>query len=296
MANNKLLIVIIVIVGVVVAMNYLPKTSTPPATTDTNQANVCQYQPTGQWSAKDQFSSQTLAKTAGTSYYKQDGLQYTASEPTGLNKGIKYSYWLSNTTYFVQPIEVTADCGNNVVVAKAWQNGTTSISLKDSLTGYITTSGAYAIPMGANAQANVQIIVQGTAKKSGAPFGGVMIIERNATLASVTCTGPGISAGLGNFHITNTVTTNGQVADYFRFDNTLDDGSGVPKTITCQFQNGATAMGGGGDLYRVKFFGANYYYTNSGDVVLDVEKYANADTTRTAPTNAMTAWGNWSAS
>ncbi|MGC9309582.1 MAG: hypothetical protein ACP5D2_02705, partial [Candidatus Nanoarchaeia archaeon] len=60
----------------------------------------------------------------------------------------------------------------------------------------------------------------------------------------------------------------------------LDDGSGEVRRISCQFKNGASAAGAGSPYY-ISFIPANYYVTNYGDIVLDVEKYANDDTTRT---------------
>lgn len=279
MAKNTVTI-ILVIVGILLVANYFGGTTTTPTTSDTGNAALCPYTPTAQWSAKDKFSSTSIPTASGTAYYKQNGLIYTTSAPSGLNNGQQYSFWLLNDSdYFVQPATITAGCGNNVITAQAWQNASVTLHGYDKST--LQDDGVANVTLGANGVANIEITYQGTAKKSAAPFGGVMVVEYNSSISSVTCSGAGLTSS-NPYHLTYTVTSLANTATQFGFDGTLDDGSGARRSINCQFQNGASAVGAEGAYYYVKFYPANYYLAQTGEVVLDTEKFANADTTRTA--------------
>jgi len=82
------------------------------------------------------------------------------------------------------------------------------------------------------------------------------------------------------YHVTYTVSATSHTSKQFAYKPSLDDGTGAVKTINCEVKNSATAVGAG-SVYYVKFLPANYYVTQSGDIVLDTEKNADGDNTRT---------------
>jgi len=253
----------------------------PGVTTET-------YQPTASYSVKDKFSTTTVS---GTAYYKEEGLPATTSALTNVRSGKRYTYWVDNDTYYVKPKVFTATPGANVVIAEAWQNGTATITGYDLVNRKSITNGEYNTSLGANDQANIEITYQGTAKKSAGPFGGVMVVEYNATISSVTATGPQILSN-NPYHVTYTPSATTHTYKMWAYSSDLDDGSGAVRRINLQFKNGATPVGKGAS-WKVTFIPANYYVTNAGDIVLDTEKYANDDTTRTglqAP-SATFYWG-----
>lgn len=234
------------------------------------------YQPTAVYSATDAYSNNAIS---GTSYYKVNNAAAKTTAYSNVNIGDDITYWVSNSTVYVKPLEQIAGAGVNTFATTGWTNGTVTITGYDPVNHAATTTGAYNTSLGANAQANEQFTYQGTAKKSAAPFGGVMIVEQNSTISSVTCTGADLLS-TNPYHVTYTVQATTNAYEAFAFASTLDDGSGSAKTISCQFQNGATAVGAG-SAYYVKFVPANYYVTNDGRILLDTEKNANQDTTRT---------------
>jgi len=241
--------------------------------------SVCAYQPTGSYTTKDKFATTTIS---GTSYYKPNGQPATTTATSNLNKGIPYTYWVSNSSYYAKPITVTADCGVNNFISDSWDNGTSA----PSLTGYdivnrqSTSGGTYNTSFAGNARASEQFTYQGVAKKSLIPFGGVAVLEYNSTISSVTCTGAQLSPNSGKYHVTYTPASLAGTYQIFEVSSDLDDGSGAVRTIDCQFQNGATAAGAG-SAYILTLIPANYYPTNAGDIKLDVEKFDNQDTART---------------
>jgi len=161
-----------------------------------------------------------------------------------------------------------------------------TVNRKDVTTGITNTS------MGANAQANIEITYQGTAKKSAGPFGGVLVTEYNTTMSSVTCTGDSLLDS-NPYHLTYTVTATSNTYKPYAYGPSLDDGSASVKRISCQFQNGGTAVGAG-SYYYFKFIPANYYVTNAGDIVLDTEKFANGLNTRVGSViNLPSVTGSW---
>ena len=155
------------------------------------------------------------------------------------------------------------------------------------------SNGANNISMGANDQANVEITYQGTSKKSASPFGGIMVIEKNSTITTVTCTGDDLIKGTSPYHITYTASATTHDYRLFPYAGTIDDGTGSVKRITCQFLNGGTATDG--STYWIKFIPANYYVSNDGNFELDVEKFLNDDTTRTQIANTIQTNGGWAA-
>jgi hypothetical protein len=244
-----------------------------------SSTSQCPYQPTATYSAKDKFSSTIIS--GGTAYYKSNGQPATTTAITNINKGTQYVYWYSNATTFVKPKVLTADCGANDVVADAWQNATVTITIYDAVGNRDVTNGAGTtnITFGANAQANVKVTYQGTAKKSAMPFGGLMVVEYNSTISDVTCTGSVLKSGNpSNFHLTFSPSATTHTSKVFEVGPEIDDGTGTPQYIQCQFTNGATSDTGATTFFR--FIGANYYLTNAGDIVVDTEKTANQDNTR----------------
>jgi uncharacterized membrane protein YwzB len=249
------------------------------------------YQPTASYSARDKFSTTSIS---GTSYYKVNGNSATTTAYTNTNVGDAITYWVSNTTYWVQPITKTAQAGVTPYEALGFANSSATITLFDTVNRQSTTDGVYNTSMGANDQANIEITYTGTAKGSAGPFGGIMVVETNSTLASITCTGSDLMND-NPYHLTYTVTATTNSFKTWAYSSSLDDGTGTPKYISCQFKNGATAVGAG-SAYYVKFIPANYYVSLNGDIVLDTEKYADSDTTRTGSViNLPSATAYWGA-
>ena len=237
------------------------------------------YQPTASYSARDKYSTTSLG---GTSYYKVNGNSATTTAYTNTNIGDHITYWVSNSTYWIKPVTKSAGQGVTSFEALGWANSSASVSLYDSVNRQATTDGAYNTSMGANDQANVEITYQGNAEGSAGPFGGMMVIEYNATISSVICTGDVLMSN-SPYHLTYTTSATSHTYKPWAYGPSLDDGSGAVKRINCQFKNGATAVGAGSPYY-VKFIPANYYVTKNGDIVLDTEKFADGDTTRVGST------------
>lgn len=249
------------------------------------------YQPTASYSARDKYSTTSLG---GTSYYKVNGNSATTTAYTNTNIGDGITYWVDNSTYWIKPVTKTAGQGVTIFEALGWSNSTASVTLYDSVNRQATTDGAYNTSMGANDQANIEITYQGTAEGSAGPFGGMMVIEYNATLSSVLCTGD-VLVSNSPYHLTYTTSATTHTYKPWAYGPSLDDGSGAVKRIDCQFKNGATAVGAG-SVYYVKFIPANYYVTDAGDIVLDTEKFSDGDTTRVGSTiNLPTATAYWGA-
>lgn len=248
--------------------------------TNTNTGSgsgVTTYQPTASYTTFDKYASTTTV--SGTSYYKVGSNKATTTAQTNVNKGDQITYWVDNSTYWVKPAVETAGAGVTSIEAEAYANGTATITLYDTVNRQSSDSGTYNTSMGANKQANEELTYQGTAKQSASPFGGVMIVEYNSTISSVTCTGDDL-LNSNPYHVTYTVTATTNTYKPYAYGPSLDDGTGSVRKINCQFQNGATAVGAG-SAYYFKFIPANYYVTNDGDIVLDTEKFANGVTTRT---------------
>lgn len=249
------------------------------------------YQPTASYSARDKYSTTSIA---GTSYYKVNGNSATTTAYTNVNIGDGITYWVSNDSYWMVPVTKTAGQGVNLFEAEGFSNSTVTLGLYDTVNREAVDDATYNTSMGANDQANIEITYQGTAEGSGGPFGGVMIIEYNSTMSSVICTGEDILSS-NPYHLTYTVTLLAHTHKTWAYGPGLDDGSGAVKRIDCQFKNGATKVGAG-SIYYVKFAPADYYVTDSGDIVLDTEKHADGDTTRTGSgINYPTATGYFGA-
>jgi len=250
---------------------------------------VSTYQPTGDYATKDKFSATSVS---GTSYYKANGQPATTTAKTNTNPGVEYTYWVDNSSYYVKPVTKTAGDKVTYFVADAFANGTATVTGYDLVNRQSVSSGAYNTSMGANDQANIEFTYQGTAKQSAGPFGGVFVLETNSTISSVTCTGDQLLSD-NPYHLTYSVTATSNTFRTWAYSSEMDDGSGSVRTIQCQFQNGATAVGAGSPYYA-KFIPANYYVTNEGNIVLDTEKFLNDDTTRTG-LGSVTLTSYWGA-
>lgn len=249
------------------------------------------YQPTVSYATQDKFSTTSIS---GTSYYQDDGNPTTTTAITNIKPGVSYKYWVDNSTYWVALKDFVGQSGANSVVNKqVWANGSSTVTIYDLVNRQPTTSGVYNTSLGANKQANEEFTYQGTSKKSAVPFGGVLIVEYNATIADVSCTGDDLLAS-NPFHVTYTPSVVQNTYKVYGVGSTLDDGTGAVKKITCQFNNGGTAVGAG-DPYYFKIIQANYYVSQTGEVLLDVEKFADQSTTRTGLKNTISATGYFGA-
>lgn len=238
--------------------------------------------PVATYATIDKFS--TTAVT-GSSYYARDGEAATTTALTNVNPGVQYTYWVSNASYYVAPKVFTAGSLNNNIINKvAVANGSSTITLYDTTSRQTVTSGAYNTSVGANGVANIELSYQGNAKKSSMPFGGVLIVEKNQTFnvnGGVICSGANIAANTGSdaFTVTYQATATDMNSVIYKVLPSIDDGVDVSvKKINCQFQNGATDAAG---AYKFTLLPANYYVSNDGKILLDVEQAANGLTTRT---------------
>ncbi len=257
--------------------------------------SVTTFQPTAAYSAVDKFSATTAI--AGTQYYQLNDGKYTTTAQTNVIEGKSISYWVDNATYYIKPALIPRAAGEvNLVEVEGYNNASATITLYDQVGRAATTDGASNISMGANAQANIEVSYQGTAKKSAGPFGGVVVAEYNSSIPSVTCTGA-LLLNSNPYHVTYTIANLGSTFKMWAYGPGMDDGTGNVNKFNCQFLNGATAIVGGANLdtfYKFAFIPADYYVTDAGDIALDTEKFLNQDTSRTAG-NSPTATGFWSA-
>jgi hypothetical protein len=251
--------------------------------------SVTTYQPTATYTTKDKYATTTVS---GTSYYKVNSLPATTTAQTNVNNGDNLVYWVSNTTYYVRPAFKTAGSGVTPIQAEAFANGTGTVTLYDLIGRVGAGATSSNVSIGANDIANIEVTYQGTAKQSEAPFGGLFVVEYNSSIASLTCEGDALT-DVNPYHLTYTTSATTHTYKAFPFTSALDDGTASIKRITCQFRNGASAVGAGA-YYTAKFIPANYYITNAGDIVLDVEQFANDATTRTGLGTASTT-GYWGA-
>ena len=238
--------------------------------------------PVATYATVDNFSTTVVG---GTAYYARDGEQATTTAITNVNPGVEYTYWVSNSTYYVQPKVFTAgNLNNNVVNKIAFANGSATVSLYDTTNRQNFGVTSYNTSVAANGVANIEVSYQGTAKQSFMPFGGLFVVEKNQSFnvnGGVSCSGANIQANTGDSAYTITYNPSSTDMNYvvYKVLPTIDDGKDVTvKRINCQFQNGASDAAG---IVKFSFFPANYYLTNDGTIKLDVEKVANGATTRT---------------
>jgi hypothetical protein len=247
----------------------------------------CNFASTLASNARDIFNKGTTL--TGTKYFKVGNGQYTTTAYTSGNAGDVVSYWLSNSTHYCTPATITKTCGSQDIWNDCTINASVTLTAYDGFTTLTAgTGGATNITIAANGVGNVLIRYQGTAQKSAAPYGGVMVVEVDDAITTVTANGAGITDGTGSFHLTYTLTTTGNIAKMFYFDGQLDDGSGASKDIQLQFKAGSTNPTG---TFYVTFYAANYYLDKNGNVVLDTEKYNNnQDSTKTGLSANVGSW------
>jgi hypothetical protein len=220
----------------------------------------------------------TTAVVAGTAYYQKKGTAATTTAITNVNPGDSYTYWVSNATTYVRPIEfVAGTLNNNIVNKNGYANATQTIILYDSLGNANVQGGIANVSMGAGDTKSIVLKYQGTYQQSSAPFGGVLIVEKNSSIQQVTCTGDSILPTVPYSQVTYSVSATANNYQMFGLDSTLDDGTSSVRQITCQFKNGATDTS---SPVTFKVIPANYYFANDGNIYLDVQKTANSDTAR----------------
>lgn len=283
-------VVVIGVIALVAMLGYFmfgtPQTALSPAGSGgsgSSSNTVCLYQPTATYSAKDEFGTTVIT---GTSYYKVNGNAATTTAYSNTELNTPVTYWVQNTsTFYVQPATETIDTCTQIVEAVGVQNGSLTLTAYDVVGAATVTGGLSNVSMAANAQANIRYTYQPTAKKGFMPFGGVLVLEQNRTMpvSDITCNAPFLSdnSGTGAFSVTYAMQS-GASNSYkvWKVDPSIEDGTGSPQTFTCQYNNGATAAGAG-SAYYVTLIPANYYLTNDGNIVLDVEQAVNGLTTRT---------------
>jgi hypothetical protein len=249
---------------------------------------VTTYQPTASYSTRDIFSATT--SISGTSYYKRGTNSASTTQASNVNEGEQITYWVSNSSYYVKPVTKKATDGVTSFEALGFANGTATVTLYDTVNRQTVTNAAYNTSMGANDVATIEITYQGTAKQSTGPFGGIMVAEQNSTMSSVVCNGEDLVSDAG-YHLTYTTSVTTHAYKTWTYGPSLDDGSANPRKITCQYKNSASAVGAGSAFY-IKLIPANYYITDAGDIVLDTEKFANGESTRTG-LQTVTATAYW---
>lgn len=251
-------------------------------------SGVTTYQPTGTYSAIDKFSATT--SVSGTSYYKRGDGKATTTQASNLNEGEQITYWVDNNTYYVQPEVKTAGSSVTDFVAEGYANSSATLTLYDQVARKTVTSGDNNVTLSANGLANIELTYQGTAEGSSGPFGGVIVAEYVNTIASVTCSGSEITSS-NPYHVTYSASNVSHTFNQFAYTPGLDDGSGDVKRINCQFKAGGTGPGSASP-FIFTVIPANYYVADSGDIVLDTEKFANGANTRTALASP-TVTGYW---
>jgi hypothetical protein len=266
------LVVAIIAVGVFLIFPNILSGIFTPSTPVTPAPGNAPFNPTASWSTVDKFTSGAVT---GTAYWQVGANRASTSNASNVNPGTAYKYWMSNSTYFVKPLEVTGAAGNNVYVnSEAYANGTIALTAYD-------TSGKAAIgvtthnaTLGANGVVNVEFDYQPVYGASNLPFGGLFVIEMNNTITSVSCTGDGISTNSGKYHLTYATSNLSAKYQAFEIASGYDSGSGgALKAINCQFTNGGSSAAY--SQYIAKVIPANYYIANDGNIYLDVEKFMN---------------------
>lgn len=241
--------------------------------TGANGANV-NVQPTASYSTLDKFVGTAIG---GTAYYKANGNPASTTALSSVNPGVQYTYWVSNTSYYVAPKTFVGDTLSNIVVnTEAYKNGSASVIIYDSLNNVNIQDGNLTAVAGATQ--NFQVKYQGTYQQSAMPFGGVLVVEANSSIAQITCSGDDISNSVPYNKVTYTVASTGNSYQTFGVAPSIDDGSSNVRTINCQIKQPSSATTG---TVKLTFIPANWYKANDGSFQLDVQKTANQDTTRT---------------
>jgi hypothetical protein len=232
--------------------------------------------PSATYTTVDRFGNTVVG---GTAYYKRDGLSAGTTALSNVNPGTKYTYWVSNSTaYYVKPFDFVAGTLNNDIVNKnAYQNGSATVILFDSVNNVNVQTANNNVTMGAGATVNLAVKYQGTFQRSAMPFGGVLVVEKNTSIAQVTCTGADIGSASGS-PLSYTVSSTANDYVVFSVSPSLDDGTSSVRDFNCQFKNGASDSSSN---VKFTFIPYNWYVGNDGNFYLDAQKNANSDTART---------------
>lgn len=250
----------------------------------------CAAAPAVSYLTQDKFGTTTIG--GDTTFYKVNTNAATTVAYTPASLGDNIIYWVQNSSTYVTPTQILVDSCNNPVVAKTGvRNGSATLTAYDNVQSATILQGVTNASLVANGQANILFKYQPTAKQGFMPFGGVLVLEQNSTITSVSCNAPFLQEGAGDFHITYIPTSSAtHTYKVYKVLPSIDDGSGNLQTFTCQYTNGASSPGNG--AFRATLIPANYYYTNAGNIVLDVEQNANSLTTRTG-FGLLTRTGTW---
>ncbi|MEM3075076.1 MAG: hypothetical protein QW727_04005 [Candidatus Pacearchaeota archaeon] len=241
------------------------------------------YQPTATYATIDRFSTTSVS---GISYYSSGNNPFTTSAITNTDPNLEYTYWVSNETYYVEPIKFQGGGTKNIVNDQAYRNGTLTMTAYDLVQKQKISEETLNSSMGANKNAQVELTILGNAKTSALPFGGVMVVEFNSTIPTASCAGDGISQNTGTdaFQVTYTPSFTSSRYLVYKVEKGYDvssDGGNTGRTrnIRCDFTNGATSAENG--LVYVTFIPANYYIASDKKIYLDVEQKMSGSTTRT---------------
>jgi hypothetical protein len=278
--------VILALVAVIGYVTYPQwKSIIPTGTVETqippsgNVDSQCSFQPAITYAGYDAYASGTAVK--GTNQIKVDGKTPVTTYANG-GAGQNIEYWLSNSSWHCKPASESVPCNPLTIQNKCYGNGTATVTLYDTTYTEISSAaaGANNLSLATSSTANAIVKYIGTALKSNAPFGGLMVVEFPNTISSVTVSGAGnIVAGNNGYTLTYSDATSTHTHLLYTYDGTLDDGTGTEKIINLQFKNGASSVTG--DTFTVCFYDANYYLTNAGGFVLDTQQALNQLTTKT---------------
>jgi hypothetical protein len=254
----------------------------------------CAAAPTITYQTQDKYGTTVVG---GTGYYKVDNSAYstTAYSPGTLGANVKY--WVQNATaYYVTPTTFAVDeCNKQIIPKTGIANGTATLTAYDNVASASVSNGVVNVTLAANGQASITYKYQPTAKQGFMPFGGVLVLEQNSTIptSGITCSAPFLTSNMGADAFTVTYIPTSSATHSFKIYKVLssiEDGAGTLKEFTCQYVNGASSPGFG--AFRATLYPANYYPTNDGNILLDVEQAANGLTTRTGM-GGLTRTGTW---
>lgn len=237
------------------------------------------------YSTQNAFST---ASVSGTAYYAEKNGIFQTSAPK-LERGTEYTYWVSSATEYVDPLTFKASGSNNIVNKKAYTAGAITITgydvvyacnVNDAIDGTDCNT-----TLGAGKEAKIDVKYLGSGKIANLPFGGVMVVEYNASIPTQTCSGDGIVGLNSKYQVTYSDSATSythkiyEVSPGFDISKNAVLGTGVTNVIRCEFVAGSTGAAPG--PWKVTFIPANYYIGNDGKLYLDVEQKMNSATIRT---------------
>jgi len=234
----------------------------------------CSTTPAVSYAVVDKFLNTAVTVTPNI---KENGFA-PVSALSGPTPGSKLEYWGNASTYFVKPVKHTTICGANPQVqAMGYKNGTLTLTAFDSSYNALTSGGgANNITVAANDNQAFEVRYDGTKNEANMPFGGCLIVEVPTTITGVAI--DGLTAGCP-YGVTYSVSAVTNTYKMFTIPDGYDaDGTGAIKTISGTLTSGTSNPVG---TAKFTFIPANYYLANDGNFVLDIEKTANSDSTRT---------------